>query len=75
MNNIIHNLLKETILSLVGKLAFRVLAERFATRLIIYGLKKLSSQTTNEVSKETVTDIINQLKGKKLKVVDDLGVK
>ena len=73
MNTIMFNLLKEVFLSLVGKLAFRVLAERFATRLVLYGLNKLQSQATNTVAKETVTDIISQLKGKKLKVIDGLG--
>ena len=73
MTNIMYNLLKEVFLSLVGKLAFKVLAERFATRLVVYGLEKIRSYTTNEVVDETVTDILNQLKGKKLKVIDDLG--
>lgn len=73
MTSVITALFKEVFLSLVGKLAFRVLAERFATRLVLYGLDKLQSQATNEVAKETVTDIISQLKGKKLKVIDGLG--
>ena len=73
MTTIAYSLLREVFLSLVGKLAFRVLAERFMTRLIIYGLEKLRSYSTNEVVEETVTDIISQLKGKKLKVIDELG--
>ena len=73
MTTILFNVLKEEFLSLVGKLAFKVLAERFMTRLVIYGLDKLRNYSTNEVVDETVTDIINQLKGKKLKVVEDLG--
>ena len=73
MTPVITALVKEVGLSLVGRLAFRVLAERFATRLVLYGLNKLQSQATNEVAKETVTDIISQLKGKKLKVIDGLG--
>ncbi len=73
MTNIMYNLLKEVFLSLVGKLAFRVLAERFATRLVIYGLNKLRQQSTNEVLEETVQDVLSQLKGKKLKVIDELG--
>jgi len=73
MTNIMYNLLKETFLSLVGKLAFRVLAERFMTRLVIYGLNKLRQQSTNEVIEETVQDVLSQLKGKKLKVIDELG--
>ena len=73
MTTIAYSLLRETFLSLVGKLAFRVLAERFMTRLVVYGLEKLRGYTTNEVVEETVTDIISQLKGKKLKVIDGLG--
>ena len=73
MTTIAYSLLRETFLSLAGKLAFRVLAERFMTRLVIYGLEKLRSYSTNEVVEGTVQDIISQLKGKKLKVVDELG--
>ena len=73
MTNIMYNLLKEVFLSLVGKLAFKVLAERFMTRLVIYGLEKIRSYTTNEVIEETVQDVLGQLKGKKLKVIDELG--
>jgi len=73
MTNIVYNLLKEVFLSLVGKLAFKVLAERFMTRLVIYGLEKIRSYTTNEVVEETVQDVLSQLKGKKLKVIDELG--
>ena len=73
MTTIVYSLLREVFLSLVGKLAFRVLAERFMTRLVVYGLERLRSYSTNEVVEETVTDIISQLKGKKLKVIDELG--
>jgi hypothetical protein len=73
MTNIVYTLLKEVFLSLVGKLAFKVLAERFMTRLVIYGLEKIRSYTTNEVIEETVQDVLSQLKGKRLKVIDELG--
>lgn len=71
MTTIMFNLLKEAFLSLVGKIAFRVLAERFMTRLVIYSLQKLKDYSTNDVVDKTVQDIIDQLKGKRLKVVDD----
>ena len=73
MTTIAYSLLRETFLSLVGKLAFRVLAERFMTRLVVYGLEKLRGYTTNEVVEGTIQDILAQLKGKKLKVIDELG--
>jgi len=66
-------MLKEVFLSLIAKVAFKVVLERFSTRLVIYGLENLKNYSTNEVVDETVQDVINQLKGKGLKVVDDLG--
>ena len=73
MTTIAYTLLREVFLSLVGKLAFRVLAERFATRLVIYGLEKLRSYSTNDLVEETVQDVMSQLKGKRLKVIEELG--
>jgi len=68
--NIAFVLLKEILLSMVAKVAFKAVAERFATRLVVYGLEKLESYSTNYVVKDTVNDIKNQLKGKGLKVID-----
>ena len=73
MTTIAYSLLREVFLSLVGKLTFRVLAERFATRLVIYGLEKLRSYSTNDLVEETVQDVMSQLKGKRLKVIEELG--
>ena len=73
MVNILFTMLKEIFLSLIAKVAFKVVLERFSTRLVIYGLEKLKTYSTNEVVDETVQDVINQLKGKGLKVVDELG--
>jgi hypothetical protein len=73
MVSILFTMLKEIFLSLIAKIAFKVVLERFATRLVIYGLEKLKNYSTNEVVDETVQDVINQLKGKGLKVVDELG--
>ena len=73
MVTILFTMLKEIFLSLVAKVAFKTVLERFSTRLVIYGLEKLKGYSTNEVVDETVQDVINQLKGKGLKVVDELG--
>lgn len=72
MNSILISILKETVLALFAKITFKTLAERFATRLVIYGLGKLKDYSTNEVVDSTVEDIIRQLQGKRLRVVDDL---
>jgi len=70
MINIAFVLLKEMVLSMAGKVMWGAVAERFATRLVVYGLEKLESYSTNYVVKDTVNDIKNQLKGKGLKVID-----
>ena len=46
------------------------MAERFVTRLVIWGLEKLRDMSTNDVVDQTVTDIIESLKGKRLVVAD-----
>ena len=73
MVGILFSILKETLFALVAKIAFKAVAERFATRLVIYGLEKLKDYSTNDVVDGTVQDIVNQLKGKRLKVMDELG--
>ena len=72
MTTILFTALKEIFLSLLAKIAFKAVGERFATRLVVYGLNKLKDYSTNEVVDETVDDIINQLKGKKLQVIEQL---
>ena len=72
MTSLIFSAVKEASLALVGRLAFRILAERFFTRLVIYSLDKLVSYTSNSLVEDTAKDIKAQLKGKKLKVIDDL---
>lgn len=72
MVSVVFNLLKELLLSIVGKLAFKAIFERFATRLLIYALEKLRKESDNEVVDKTVDDIIDSLRGKRLKVIEDL---
>ena len=72
MTTILFTMLKEIFLSLIAKIAFKTVLERFATRLVVYGLNKLKDYSTNNVVDETVDDVINQLKGKKLQVIEQL---
>jgi len=72
MTTILFTMLKEIFLSLIAKVAFKAVGERFATRLVVYGLDKLKDYSENNVVDETVDDVINQLKGKRLKVIDEL---
>ena len=63
--------LKEATFSLIGKVAWQVVFERFYSRLVIYSLNKLKDMHTNDVVDDTIDDIIKSLQGKRLKVVDD----
>jgi len=60
----------EMSIAILGKVAWKAVFERFYTRLVIYGLNKIKSMSTNDVVDDTVQDIINELKGKKLAVID-----
>ena len=74
MISIVFTLLKEIIFSIAGKVLLKSVAERFATRLVIFGLEKLKSYSSNEVVDATVVDVITLLKGNKLKVIDELPI-
>jgi len=72
MSAVLLSLLKEVTLSVVGKVTWKVIFERFYTRLLVHSLEKIKKMNTNEVVDETVDDIIYALKGKRLKVIDEL---
>ena len=72
MTGILFTALKEIFLSLLAKVAFKTVGERFATRLVVYGLDKIKDYSDNDVVDETVDDIVISLTGKRLKVIDEL---
>lgn len=74
MVTIVYSLIKELFLSVLGKVAFKAILERFFTRLIIYGLEKLKDMSTNQVVDDTVQDIIVSLSGKGLYIIDNKEV-
>jgi hypothetical protein len=55
---------------MVGKIGWKIVGERLATRLVVYGLKKLESLSSNTVTTGTIKDILDSLQGKKLRVID-----
>ena len=68
--NILGKTLWEVLKGLFFQVAWKVILERFASRLVIWGLEKIKNLSTNDVTQETVNDIILSLKGKKLKEVE-----
>jgi len=71
MTQIIYMMVKEMLLSLIGRVAWQAIFERASTRLVIFSLRKLESYSTNSVVRETVADVINSLRGKGLKVIEE----
>jgi hypothetical protein len=69
MTSVLYVMLKEMVLSMAGKVMWGAVAERFATRLVVYGLKKLEGYSTNEVTSGLVKDILVSLEGKGLKAL------
>lgn len=65
-------LLKEILLAMIAKVGWRIVAERFVTRVVVWGLQKLAGMTTNAVATETVQDILQSLQGKDLEVIEKL---
>ncbi|MBY0416453.1 MAG: hypothetical protein K2W88_00120 [Pararheinheimera sp.] len=72
MPTVLITLLKELLMATIAKVAWKAVAERFWTRLVLLGLEKLKEKSTNDVVDETVQDVIDALKGKRLKVVEEL---
>lgn len=59
----------ELLTSLIAKITWEVVLERFSTRSVIWGLETLKGLTTNDVVQGTVDDILLSLQGKRLKEV------
>ena len=72
MVGIAFTLLKEILLSIVGRVAFKAIAERFFTRFLIYSAVKLEEYSTNDVVDGFARDIQDSLRGKKLRAIDDI---
>lgn len=62
--------LLEIIKGLFMQISWKVILERFATRAVIWGLEKLRDLNTNDVIQKTVDDIIFELRGKRLKEIE-----
>ncbi len=70
MGPIALKLIKETLLAMIAKIGWRIVAERFLTRLVLWSLEKLAGMSTNQVVRETVADVVASLQGKGLSVID-----
>lgn len=69
LTGIIGKTLLEVVKGLFFQIGWKIILERFATRLVVWGLETLKGLSTNDVLQETVDDIIEALQGKRLKEI------
>ncbi|MGF1710134.1 hypothetical protein L4C37_06045 [Vibrio kagoshimensis] len=69
LTGIIGKTLLEVLKGLFFQIGWKIILERFATRLVVWGLEKLRDLSTNDVMQATVDDVIASLQGKRLKEI------
>ncbi|EPT9293881.1 hypothetical protein [Vibrio parahaemolyticus] len=69
LTGIVGKTLFEVLKGLFFQISWTIILERFATRLVVWGLETLKGLSTNDVLQDTVDDIIAALQGKRLKEV------
>ncbi|EGR0802244.1 hypothetical protein KS876_001070 [Vibrio parahaemolyticus] len=69
LTGIIGKTLLEVLKGLFFQVGWKIILERFATRLVVWGLETLKGLTTNDVVQETVDDVVASLQGKRLKEI------
>ncbi|HHE0568839.1 TPA: hypothetical protein ACN31N_000889 [Vibrio parahaemolyticus] len=69
LTGIVGKTLLEVLKGLFFQIGWSIILERFATRLVVWGLETLKGLSSNDVLQETVDDIINALQGKRLKEI------
>ena len=71
MLKVLISSLMEVLKGILFQIGWKVVLERFATRLILWGLTTLKKLSTNDVVDETIEDVMASLRGKRLKEVPD----
>ncbi|EGQ8052679.1 TPA: hypothetical protein NKQ43_002587 [Vibrio parahaemolyticus] len=69
LTGIVGKTLFEVLKGLFFQISWTIILERFATRLVVWGLETLKGLSTNDVLQDTVDDIIAALQGKRLKEI------
>ncbi|EGQ8451971.1 hypothetical protein GTP28_10370 [Vibrio parahaemolyticus] len=69
LTGIVGKTLFEVLKGLFFQISWTIILERFATRLVVWGLETLKGLSTNDVLQDTVDDIITALQGKRLKEI------
>ena len=66
LGGIVLNLVKDAVLALVMKIQWKIVVERVTSRLVVRGLHRLASLSSNSLMMETVDDLVSQIESKGL---------
>ena len=66
LNTLLVKLTQEALLALVGRLPWAAIIERLVSRVVVAGLRKLASMSSNSLTQETVNDLIKSVESKEL---------
>lgn len=72
LTGIVFKSIWEIVKGLFFQIGWKIVAERFVTRLVVWGLESLKGLTTNDVAQDTVDDVLLSLQGKRLKEVPEV---
>ncbi|AMO56557.1 hypothetical protein GZ77_03885 [Endozoicomonas montiporae] len=62
MTTIFLKMLLEAMKAMVGKMMFSVVSERFLSRMVCLGLRKIAAKSTNDFTREAAEAMIDGLK-------------
>lgn len=66
IGGIVLNMIKDALLAMVMKVEWKVVIERATSRIVVRGLHRLASLSSNSLLTETVDDMVQQLERKGL---------
>lgn len=75
MEKVVLGFLLDMLKSMFFRIAWKSVTERFASRVVVYGLEKLKAKSTNDVIDNTIDDVLNSLRGKRLPVIDEYAAR
>lgn len=66
LGGIVLNLVKDAVMAMLMKIQWKVVIERATSRLVVRGLHRLASLSSNTLMMETVDDLVAQIESKGL---------
>ncbi len=59
--DVVLKLVYEVVLMMLGRINWKIVIERFVSRLVSWGIERLANMKTNSLGKDTAIDILRQM--------------